>query len=186
MTKQKPRLKVKYEKEIVPALMKEMGVKNKLAVPRITKVVVNAGVGDAVKNKELMKQVKNDLAAVCGQMPAVRQAKVSVASFSVREGMPVGLKSTLRDDKKYDFLDKLISVVLPRLRDFRGVSVKSFDKQGNYSLGIEEHIVFPEIDMTKSSPRGLQVTIVTNAKEKKWAVRLLELIGMPFEKDDST
>lgn len=178
------RLKEKYEKEIVPALAKDLGVDNKLVLPKITKVVVNVGVGEAAKNKEVLSQLKRDLAAVTGQLPQVRSARVSVASFSIRRGMPVGLKTTLRGEKMYSFLDKLFSVVLPRLRDFRGVSLKSFDRQGNYTLGLEDHAVFPEIDLAKSQSRGLEISIVTSTDDRKKARRLLELMGMPFEKND--
>lgn len=176
------RLKEKYEKEVQDKLASEFSIKNKMALPKITKVVVNTGIGDVIKNKEALKQAKEDLAKITGQAPSVREAKHAVASFSLRAGMPVGLKVTLRGRRMYDFLDRLFSVVLPRLRDFRGLSLKSFDQGGNYTLGIEEHTVFPEIDLTKSGTRGLEVTIVTNTKDKKKAKRLLELMGMPFEK----
>ena len=177
------RLKEKYEKEVQDKLTSEFSIKNKMSLPKITKVVVNTGIGDVIKNKEALKQAKEDLAKITGQAPSVRKAKHAVASFSLRVGMPVGLKVTLRGRRMYDFLDRLFSVVLPRLRDFRGLSLKSFDQGGNYTLGIEEHTVFPEIDLTKSGNRGLEVTIVTNTKDKKKAKRLLELMGMPFEKE---
>jgi large subunit ribosomal protein L5 len=176
------RLRDKFEKDLVSKLAKEFDIKNKLAVPRVKKVVVNMGIGDAAKNKDLFKQLKEDMAAITGQYPSERQARVSVASFSVRRGMVVGLKTTLRSERMYAFLDKLFSIVLPRLRDFRGVSLKSFDGQGNYNLGIEDHTVFPEVDLAKSQPRGLEVTIVVNTDNKKKAHKLLELMGMPFER----
>lgn len=176
------RLKQKYEKEVVPTLSKEFGIRNKLALPKILKIVVNMGVGDTLKNKEEMERAKKDLAVITGQMPSVRKAKVSVASFGVRRGMPVGLKVTLRGDRMFSFLDKLMSIVLPRLRDFRGVPLRSFDKSGNYTLGIREHTVFPEIDIAKSQPRGLEITIVVSEGGGKKSKRLLELMGMPFEK----
>jgi len=179
------RLSEKYEKEVKGKLMKKLAVKNKLAIPRVSKVVVNMGVGEAIKNKNILEQAKSDLAAITGQMPQVRQAKVSVASFGLRRGMPVGLKVTLRGERMYAFLDKLFSVVLPRLRDFRGVSRKSFDQFGNYSLGIAENTVFPEVDLAKSQPRGLEVTIVTSTDDKDEARELLELLGVPFAKDGS-
>lgn len=178
------RLKEKYEKEVVAQLLKELGVKNRMAAPRVVKVIVNMGTGDALKNKELLAQAKLDLAKITGQAPSVRPAKAAVASFSIRRGMPVGLKVTLRGEKMYDFLDKLFSIVLPRLRDFRGVSLKSFDKEGNYTIGISEHSVFPEVDIGKLRARGLEVTIVTSADDVEKSRRLLELLGMPFEKNE--
>lgn len=176
------RLKQKYEKEVVSRLAKEFDIDNKMAVPNLTKIIVNQGIGEISKDKKILVQAKADLAAICGQVPSVRAAKVSVASFSIRSGMPVGLKVTLRGERMYDFLDRLFSIVLPRLRDFRGVPLKSFDKHGNYTLGIEENTVFPEVDLAKSTARGLEVTIVTNTSDIKKAKRLLELLGMPFEK----
>ena len=177
-----PRLKQKYLDQIKPALIEEFGIKNSMSVPYIEKIVVNMGVGAAIKNKEIIENAKKDLALITGLYPSIRLAKVSVASFGVRAGMPVGLKVTLRKDKLYIFLDKLISVVLPRLRDFRGVSKNSFDKAGNYTLGIAEHTVFPEIDLSKGMPRGLEITIVIKSKNKEGSVRLMELLGFPFEK----
>ena len=176
------RLKKKYDKEIVSKLSKEFGVDNKMAISKITKVVVNTGIGNASKNKQLLAQVKSDLAAITGQLPQIRKAKLSVASFSIREGMPVGMKVTLRGDRMYSFLDKLFSVVLPRLRDFRGLSRKSFDGNGNYTIGIEDYSVFPEMDATSTQSRGLEVSIVTSTNDKAQAEKLLELLGMPFEK----
>lgn len=178
-----PRLKQKYLSEAALQLSKEFGIKNKFALPKIEKVVVNMGTGEAIKNKELTQVLKKDMATLTGQNPSIRKAKVSVASFGVRRGMPVGLMVTLRGNRLYFFLDKLFSIVLPRLRDFRGVSVKSFDKSGNYTLGVYEHTVFPEIDLAKSQPEGLEITIVTNTKKTEEAKRLLELLGMPFEKN---
>jgi len=177
------RLKEKYDKKVRSQMMSELGIKNLMAVPRVEKVVINTGIGDSLKNKEILDKAKNDLASITGQYPSVRAAKMSVASFGVRKGMPVGLKVTLRGDKMYIFLDKLFSIVLPRLRDFRGVSKKSFDKGGNYTLGITEHTVFPEVDLAKANPRGLEVTIVMNTGSIEYSRKLLELLGMPFEKD---
>jgi len=176
------RLKEKYQKEVVGKLIGEFSLKNNMQVPRIEKVVVNSGVGDAQKNKEGFERLKNDLALITGQSPSIRKARVSVASFGLRKGSPVGLKVTLRGVKMYDFLDKLFSIVLPRLRDFRGVKRDSFDKNGNYTLGLIEHNVFPEIDITKSSLRGLEITIVTRSGSVPQSFRLLELLGMPFAK----
>ena len=179
------RLKEKYQKEVMLKLMSEFSIKNRQALPRIAKITVNMGVGTVARNKELFEQCKRDLAAITGQSPSVRLAKVSVASFNLRRGMPVGLTVTLRGERKYSFLDKLFSVVLPRLRDFRGLSLKSFDARGNYTLGIQEHTVFPEIDMAKSSPHGLEITIVIESSDTEKSKKLLELLGMPFEKVSS-
>jgi large subunit ribosomal protein L5 len=180
----KPRLQEKFEKEIMPVMKKEFDIKNSFAIPRVTKVVLNMGVGEAAKNEQAMGNLKKDLAVISGQLPSIRNAKVSIASFSLRAGMPVGLSVTLRGSKMYSFLDRLFSIVLPRLRDFRGVPVKSFDKFGNYTLGFAEHTVFPEIDPTKSAaPHGMEITIVTSAGDAKQAKKLLELLGCPFEKE---
>lgn len=184
MTKDTQRLKEKYLKEVVPELQKEFGIKNKMAVPTITKVVVNAGVGAALKNKDILNKMQDDMTAICGQRPSVRQARLSVASFSLREGAPIGLTVTLRGDRMWSFLDRLMSIALPRLRDFRGIPTKGFDKGGNYSLGIKEHTLFPEIDISKSTPRGMEVTIVTNAGDVEISRKMLTLLGMPFKKEE--
>ncbi|HJX59155.1 50S ribosomal protein L5 [Candidatus Woesebacteria bacterium RBG_19FT_COMBO_47_8] len=177
------RLKEKYQKEVMPVLTKEFEIKNSLEVPRVEKIVVNTGLGEMIKDKNLKDIVSKELAAITGQIPSVKVAKVSIAAFGLRAGMPVGLTVTLRGEKMYDFLDKLVSITLPRLRDFRGVPLKSFDVRGNYTLGIVEHTVFPEIDLSKGvTPRGMEVSIVTNAGTPERAKRLLELLGMPFEK----
>ena len=178
------RLQEKYIKEALPKLLEEFGISNKLAAPKLVKVVINMGVGAESKNKELLEQYSRDIAAISGQVPSVRVAKVSVASFNLRRGMPVGLAVTLRGDRMYSFLDKIFSVVLPRLRDFRGAPLKNFDARGNYTLGISEQTVFPEIDLAKSAPHGLEITIVTNAESKGASKRLLELLGMPFAPSD--
>jgi large subunit ribosomal protein L5 len=177
-------LQQKYEQELAPELVREFGIKNKMATPRVEKVIVNMGIGEEGKDKGQRQEAMQDLAAITGQKPSVRQAKVSVAGFGIRKGMPVGLKVTLRGKRMYDFLERLFNIVLPRLRDFRGVSLDSFDKAGNYTLGIEEHSVFPEIDISKSKPKGLEVTIVTNIKDIKKAESLLRVLGMPFEKKE--
>lgn len=178
------RLKEKYEKEVKEALAREFGIKNKLAIPRVQKIVINMGVGEAAKNQQNMEALRRDMAIIAGQFPSTRAAKLSIASFSLRAGMPVGLSVTLRGEKMYSFLDRLVSIVLPRLRDFRGVSVKSFDKFGNFTLGFTEHTVFPEVDSTKSaSPHGMEVTIVTSAGDVVKSKKLLEALGMPFQKD---
>ncbi len=176
------RLKRKYEEEIVPTLMSEFGIENKMGVPKLVKVVINMGVGDASKDKELLDSAKKALAAITGQIPEVRTAKKSVASFGVRKGMPVGLRVTLRGERMYAFLDKLFSIVLPRLRDFRGVPESGFDRFGNYNLGFVEIDVFPEVNNVEFRQRGLGINIVTSTKEIARSKRLLELMGMPFEK----
>jgi large subunit ribosomal protein L5 len=179
------RLKQKYNKEVVPVLMKEFKIKNKLAVPGITKIVVSSGIGKISRNKGARGSFMNELASITGQRPAIQPARISVAGFNIRKKMPIGLKVTLRRDRMWNFFDKLVSIVLPRLRDFRGTLVKSFDSSANYSLGIKEHTVFPEIDLGKvSDVRGLQITVVTNTKDVGKAKRLLELLGMPFEKEE--
>lgn len=183
--KAKSRLKEKYESQVLSQISKDLGVENRFAVPKVVKVVVNMGVGGALKSKELLEQYKKDLMAITGQMPSVRNARVSVASFGIRRGMPVGLKVTLRGERMYSFLDKLFSIVLPRLRDFRGLSLRGFDRYGNYTIGLSEHTVFPEIDVTKSQAHGLEITLVTNAGKKDKAVKLLSYLGMPFEKDST-
>lgn len=178
-------LRQKYIKEVSPKLKKEFGIKNVSAIPRIEKIVINSGVGELLKNKTGMEAFKKDLSIITGQTLSVRPAKISVAGFSVREGMPVGLKATLRGNRMYSFLERLQSTVLPRMRDFRGVSLKSFDGHGNYTLGIKEHTIFPEISYGDSAaPRGLEVTIVVKASNKEQSKRMLELLGMPFEKVD--
>jgi large subunit ribosomal protein L5 len=178
-------LKGKYETDISKKLADDLGIKNKMAVPRVTKVVINTGIGDLSKNKEGRESIMADLALITGQKPTIRPAKISVAGFNIREGMPVGLSVTLRGERMYDFLEKLFSIVLPRLRDFRGLPVKSFDKSGNYTIGIAEHTVFPEIDVTKTAgPRGMEITIVTNTDNVEESKKLLELMGMPFAKEE--
>jgi large subunit ribosomal protein L5 len=178
------RLKERYNKEIKTVLAKEFDIKNQMSLPKLVKVVVNMGVGEAAKSKQAMEALQKDMATITGQAPSTRNAKVSIASFSLRAGMPVGLSVTLRGERMYAFLDRLFSVALPRLRDFRGVTDKSFDKQGNYTLGIEEHTVFPEIDPGKSAqPHGMEITIVTTGETMLQSKKLLELLGMPFEKE---
>lgn len=173
--------------QIEEILAKELGIKNKMALPKINKVVLNMGIGEAAKNQQIVDNLKRDLAAISGQFPSIRKARVSIASFSLRAGMPVGLTLTLRGSRMYAFLDRLFSITLPRLRDFRGVPLKSFDQDGNYTLGFAEHTIFPEIDPTKSaSSHGMEVTIVTNTHNMVESKRLLELLGCPFEKGGET
>lgn len=175
------RLREKYQKEVVPALMEEFKFKSIMQVPRLIKIVVNVGVGEAVQNAKAIEAAVNDLAIITGQKPVVTRAKKSVASFKLRAGMPIGAMVTLRGDRMYDFLDRLCSLALPRIRDFRGVSRSSFDGRGNYSLGLREQIVFPDIDYDKIDKiRGLEVAIVTSAPNDEQAYSLLKRLGMPF------
>lgn len=177
------RLKEKYTNEIVPALMKKFGYKNHMQVPKIEKVVINMGVGDAVQNSKLLDAAVNELTLISGQKPVITRAKKSIAGFKLREGMPIGTKVTLRGERMYYFLDKLFNVALPRVRDFRGVSPKGFDGRGNYTLGLKEQLIFPEIEYDKvDKVRGMDVVIVTTAKTDEEARELLTELGMPFRK----
>ncbi len=178
-----PRLKEKYEKEVVPALMREFGYKNIMEVPRITKVVLNMGLGEAVQEPKVIDRAMEDLALIAGQRPYVRRAKKSIAAFKLRKGMPIGVAVTLRKDRMWEFLDRLMNLALPRVRDFRGVSDSSFDGRGNYTLGLREQIIFHEIDYDKvDKVRGLSVTVVTTAETDEEARALLAKLGMPFVK----
>jgi len=179
-------LKQQYKEKIAPLLMDEFNIVNIMGVPKITKVVVNIGLKEAAHDKGVLEKVKEQLVAISGQKPKVTCAKQSIAGFKVREGDPVGLAVTLRGKRMDDFITKLINIVLPRVRDFQGVSTKAFDVKGNYTLGISEQIVFPEIDYAKVDKiRGLEITFVTNGKDVKISRRLMELMGMPFEKKNS-
>lgn len=182
MAKQnKPRLKERYEREILPALMQEFKFDNVMRVPRVRKVVLNIGLGEATQNAKALESAEKDLSTISGQHPVITRSKRSIAAFKLRTGMPIGMVVTLRDRRMYEFLDRLVSVVLPRIRDFRGVSRTSFDGRGNYSLGFKDQLMFPEIDYDKvEKPRGFQVTIVTTARSDEEGRRLLELMGMPF------
>jgi len=177
------RLKEKYQKEVVPALQKEFDYNNPMQVPTVHKVVVNIGMGEAIQNAKAMDAAVSDLASITGQRPVITRAKRSVAAFKLREGMQIGCMVTLRGDRMYYFLDKLINVALPRLRDFQGVSPEAFDGRGNYTLGLREQLVFPEIDYDKvDKVRGMEVSIVTTARTDEEGRRLLRLMGMPFKK----
>lgn len=178
-----PRLMEKYRKEIVPALMNKLGIKNIMQVPKLNKIVINIGVGEATQNSKLIDAALNDLRIIAGQEPVVAKAKKSEAGFKLRKGMPIGVKVTLRKEKMYEFLDRLISLALPRVRDFEGVSTKSFDGRGNYSLGIKEQLVFPEIEYDKVEKIfGMNITVVTSAQTDEEARALLSEFGMPFKK----
>ena len=177
------RLKEKYEKEIVPALMEKFNYDNVMQVPTVEKIVINMGVGDAVQNSKVLDNAVEELTAISGQKPVITRAKKSIAGFKLREGMPIGTKVTLRKERMYEFLDKLISVSLPRVRDFRGISSKSFDGRGNYTLGVREQLIFPEVDYDKvSKVRGMDIVIVTTAKTDEEGRELLTLLGMPYRK----
>ncbi|MGM7637263.1 MULTISPECIES: 50S ribosomal protein L5 [unclassified Bacillus (in: firmicutes)] len=177
------RLKAKYIEEITPALMNKFNYDSVMQVPKVEKIVVNMGIGDAVQNAKALDVAVEELALITGQKPLVTRAKNSIAGFRLREGMPIGAKVTLRGERMYEFLDKLISVSLPRVRDFRGISKKSFDGRGNYTLGVKEQLIFPEIDYDKvSKVRGMDIVIVTTAKSDEESRELLTQIGMPFQK----
>jgi large subunit ribosomal protein L5 len=175
------RLKDKYAKEVVPALTKEFGYKNVMAVPRIRKVVINMGLGEATANAKLVDTGADELARITGQKPVTRRAKKSIAAFKVRKGMPIGTMVTLRGERMWDFLDRLMGIALPRVRDFKGVSPRGFDGRGNYTLGLRDQLLFPEIDYMKvDKARGMNVSVVTTAKTDAEARKLLQFIGMPF------
>jgi large subunit ribosomal protein L5 len=177
------RLKEKFENELSPALVSKFNYKSVMQVPKVDKIVINMGVGDAVQNAKVLDNAVEELTLITGQKPVVTKAKNSIAGFRLREGMPIGAKVTLRGERMYEFLDKLISVSLPRVRDFRGISKKSFDGRGNYTLGIREQLIFPEIDYDKvSKVRGMDIVIVTTAKTDEEARELLTQLGMPFQK----
>jgi large subunit ribosomal protein L5 len=175
------RFRAKYDNEIKESLKKELGITNPMAVPRLEKIVINMGLGEATQNVKIMDPLVADLAAIAGQKPVTTKAKKSIAQFKVREGMPIGAMVTLRGDKMYEFLDRLISIALPRVRDFRGVSSKSFDGRGNYTLGLRDQLIFAEIDYAKvDKMKGMNVTIVTTAADDNGARSLLKAFGMPF------
>ncbi len=175
------RLKEKYANEIKAQLQKELGLANVMATPKIEKIVINMGIGEATQNNKIMDPLVGDLGSITGQKPVVTKAKKSIAAFKLREGMPIGAMVTLRGDAMYEFLDRLISVALPRVRDFRGVSSKSFDGRGNYTLGLRDQLIFPEIDYSKvEKTKGMNVTIVTTARDDNEARALLRGFGMPF------
>ncbi|MBB4825301.1 large subunit ribosomal protein L5 [Sporosarcina luteola] len=177
------RLKDKFIKEITPALMSKFEYKSVMQVPKVEKIVINMGVGDAVQNSKALDAAVEDLTTISGQKPVVTKAKKSIAGFRLREGMPIGAKVTLRGERMYEFLDKLVSISLPRVRDFRGVSKKAFDGRGNYTLGVKEQLIFPEIDYDKvSKVRGMDIVIVTTANSDEEARELLTQFGMPFQK----
>jgi large subunit ribosomal protein L5 len=175
------RLRHVYKDRVIPALVKEFGYKNVMGVPKIEKVAVNIGMGEATQNAKLMDGAVNELSAIAGQKPVITKAKKSIAAFKLREGMPIGTMVTLRGDRMYEFLDRLMNVALPRVRDFRGVSPKSFDGRGNYTLGVKDQLIFPEIDYNKvDKAKGMNISITTTAKTDAEGLALLKHMGMPF------
>jgi len=177
----KSRLRELYEKEIIPKLQEEFGYKNKMAVPKLEKIVINMGVGEATQNIKILDSAMKELSLITGQWPSIRRAKKSISAFRVRKGQAIGCTVTLRGERMYEFFDRLVNIVLPRVRDFRGVSPRSFDGRGNYTLGLKDQLVFPEIDYSKvEKPRGMNITIVTTAKTNEEAYALLKYLGMPF------
>ena len=176
-----PRLKERYRSEVLPALMEEFGYRNVMQAPRLEKVTVNVGLGEAVQNAKALDAASGDVATITGQRPVITRAKKSIANFKLRTGMPIGAMATLRGDRMWEFLDRMINAALPRIRDFQGVSPNSFDGRGNFSLGIREQLIFSEIEYDKVDRiRGLQITVCTTAKADEEGKRLLELLGMPF------
>jgi large subunit ribosomal protein L5 len=174
-------IKQKYQEDVVPKLMEAFGYKNLMEVPKLEKIVLNMGLGEAIKNGKIIDSAAAEMAIIAGQKPVITKAKKSIAAFKLREGMPIGCMATLRNEKMWDFLNRLINISLPRVRDFRGISGKAFDGRGNYSLGIREQIIFPEIDYDKiDQVKGLNITIVTTAKNDSEGKELLKLLGMPF------
>jgi large subunit ribosomal protein L5 len=179
--KERPRLRARFEKEVAPALLKELELTNAMAVPRLNKIVVNMGVGEATQNSKILDPAVNELGQITGQKPVVTRARKSIAAFKVREGQAIGAMVTLRGDRMYEFFDRLVNIVLPRVRDFRGVSSKSFDGRGNYTLGLHDQLIFPEISYEKvGNLKGMNVTIVTTAANDNQARSLLKHLGMPF------
>ena len=175
------RLKERYHKEVAPAIAKEFGIKNPMAVPRLEKIVVNMGMGEAIANAKILDTAADEVRAIVGQKPVITKAKKSIASFKLRQGMPIGVMVTLRGDRMSEFLDRLVSIALPRVRDFRGVSPKAFDGRGNYTIGVREQLIFPEIDFNKvEKMRGMNISIVTTARNDEQARALLRSLGMPF------
>jgi large subunit ribosomal protein L5 len=179
--KERPRLRARFEKEVAPALLKELELKNPMAVPRLHKIVVNMGVGEAVKEAKTLDEAVNELRIITGQKPMVTKARKSIAGFKLREGVPIGAKVTIRGDRMWEFLDRLLSVALPRIRDFRGLNPRSFDGKGNYSFGVTEQLIFPEIDYDKvTTIRGMDITIATTAANDEQGRALLGAFGFPF------
>jgi large subunit ribosomal protein L5 len=179
--KERPRLRARFDKEVAPALLKELDLKNTMAVPRLNKIVVNMGMGEATQNSKVLDPAVNELGQITGQKPIITKAKKSIAAFKVREGQAIGTMVTLRGDRMYEFFDRLVNIVLPRVRDFKGVSTKSFDGRGNFTLGVHDQLIFPEISYEKvDKQKGMNITIVTTAANDNAARTLLKHLGMPF------
>ena len=175
------RLRERYQKEVAPQIAKDFGIRNPMAIPRVDKIVLNMGMGEAIANSKILDTAVDELRSITGQKPVITKAKKSIASFKLRQGMAIGVMVTLRGDRMYEFLDRLVSVALPRVRDFRGVSPKAFDGRGNYTIGIREQLIFPEIDFNKVDKlRGMNISIVTTARNDEQARALLKGLGMPF------
>jgi len=178
------KLKQRNQKELGPAIAKEFGIKNPMAIPRLEKIVINMGMGEAIANAKILDTAADELKSITGQKPVITKAKKSIASFKLRQGMPIGVMVTLRGDRMYEFMDRLVSVALPRVRDFRGVSPKAFDGRGNYTIGVREQLIFPEIDFNKVDKlRGMNISIVTTARNDELARALLKALGMPFRQN---
>jgi large subunit ribosomal protein L5 len=183
----KARLKESYQKDVIPTLMKEFSYENVMAVPKVEKISINIGMGEATQNSKLLDAAVNELSLIAGQKPVVTKAKKSIAAFKLREGMPIGCMVTLRGDRMYEFLDRLVTTALPRVRDFKGVSPKSFDGRGNYTLGLRDHLIFPEIDYNKvEKVKGMNITIQTTARTDAEGLALLRHLGMPFSGGQKT
>ena len=181
------RLKERYQKDVAPQIAKEFGITNPMGVPRLEKIVINMGMGEAIANAKILDTAADELRSITGQKPVITKAKKSIASFKLRQGMPIGVVVTLRGDRMYEFLDRLVSVALPRVRDFRGVSPKAFDGRGNYTIGVREQLIFPEIDFNKVDKlRGMNISIVTTARNDEQARALLKALGMPFRTNYGT
>lgn len=178
-----PRLKQSYQKDVFPALKEKYAIKNVMSVPKLEKVVINVGLGRAVAEPKIVDKVVDDISKITGQKPIITKAKKAISNFKLREGMPIGVKVTLREARMYEFLDRLFNIALPRVRDFRGVSAKGFDKDGNYTLGLKDHTIFPEINIDEvGSPFGMNITVVSTAKNGEQCTELLTALGMPFRK----
>ncbi|MBF0478716.1 MAG: 50S ribosomal protein L5 [Candidatus Omnitrophica bacterium] len=179
----RPRLQQKYREEVIPQMKEKFGIKNVMAVPKITKIVINMGVGKAINDMRIMDSAVQDLTTICGQKPVITRSKEAISNFKLREGMPIGCKVTLRGSRMYEFLDRLITFALPRIRDFNGLSFKSFDKGGNFTLGLQEQSIFPEIDLVKvTHTQGMDITIVFDKGPKEHTCEVLRILGVPFRK----